>query len=407
MESQSINEKYKTDYLFLLVGGNPLPNLVAARLLAKDDCQIFLLKTKQTSEIAKLLEEQIIAGEIRVHVTAREIDEANGRSIENKLKNEILNDISPEKSVGLNYTGGTKPMAVHSYRVFKERFQNCCFSYLDARTLKMFISYGDEPTQSPYVGDKVRLSLQDIVALHGYYLNNLRTQPQFSELYRPLTQVHSNIEGIKEWREWDRGWLRTRDLTVLPIREQYPNLKPVIEAFEKFNNSPTNIASYLGQQDINSCRKWFDGEWLEEYVLDELSKIIDEIGIHSYGIDLRPLRNSKKKKSSSDKEEGDFQLDLAAMRGYQLFAISCIASRRADGETKNHLFQAYVRARQLGGDEARVALVCCVENPKDVQKEVEKSWDANGKIRVFGRTDLLNLSKSLKGWFETANQESL
>jgi hypothetical protein len=75
---------------------------------------------------------------------------------------------------------------------------------------------------------------------------------------------------------------------------------------------------------------------------------------------------------------------------------------KAGGETKKHLFEAYMRARQLGGDEARVALVCCVPNVDIVQAEIERKWHVSQQIRVFGRDDLIDLDKKFGEWFKNA-----
>ena len=114
------------------------------------------------------------------------------------------------------------------------------------------------------------------------------------------------------------------------------------------------------------------------------------------------------------------ELDVATVSGYQLFVLSCIATegmenmkvndrdepRAGDrGEAKRHLFEAYSRARQVGGDEARVALVSCVANPDTLKAEVVHEWDAEGKIEVFGRTHLRDLSTYLAKWFRSANQQ--
>jgi hypothetical protein len=65
------------------------------------------------------------------------------------------------------------------------------------------------------------------------------------------------------------------------------------------------------------------------------------------------------------------------------------------------LFEAYVRARQLGGDEAQVSLVCCHDDASALQQEIEEDWFTEGRIRVFGRRDLGELDGQLKDWFET------
>jgi hypothetical protein len=96
------------------------------------------------------------------------------------------------------------------------------------------------------------------------------------------------------------------------------------------------------------------------------------------------------------------QLDVAAIRGYQLFALSCTTSDKAE-RSKEHLLEAYVRARQMGGDEARVGLVCCYCDPAALQQEIEETWFTEGRVRVFGQRDLVNLPTLLQNWFETAN----
>lgn len=70
--------------------------------------------------------------------------------------------------------------------------------------------------------------------------------------------------------------------------------------------------------------------------------------------------------------------------------------------------EVFVRAAQLGGDEARFAAVtfCDDKNVRDLQREVTEAWDAQGKIKVFGRSHIPDLSKHLLQWFREANQEA-
>ena len=99
-----------------------------------------------------------------------------------------------------------------------------------------------------------------------------------------------------------------------------------------------------------------------------------------------------------------------------MFAFSCgTGVNRAELKTK--LFEAYFRAQQLGGDEARAALVCLYDDPISVEDEAQnlidmdamskagsepggrKSRDPREKVvRVFGRPDLKDLGKNLAEW---------
>lgn len=135
--------------------------------------------------------------------------------------------------------------------------------------------------------------------------------------------------------------------------------------------------------------------------MNEIVDLADDLSLHSYGKGLEPIRGSRKKAAAL------FDLDVAAMRGYQLFAISCmvagIQGKGPKNNYKEHLLEAYVRARQLGGDEARVALICHFGDPGLLQQEVEESWFAEGRIQVFGLPELSNLKDHLRNWFQTAN----
>lgn len=109
------------------------------------------------------------------------------------------------------------------------------------------------------------------------------------------------------------------------------------------------------------------------------------------------------KRTTEGNKKRNFQLDVALTFGYQLFAFSCMASERKSS-CKEHLLEVYVRARQLGGDEARVALVCGYENTRELQDEIEDEWFTEGRIRVFGMTELADLQNHIRRWLVEANQ---
>jgi hypothetical protein len=95
---------------------------------------------------------------------------------------------------------------------------------------------------------------------------------------------------------------------------------------------------------------------------------------------------------------------VVAMRGYQLFAISC-ANNKDKSAVKLKLTEAYVRSRQMGGDEARVAVVCRIppgdpqNSPKLIEQEMVEQLGAEGKIRVFGAEHIPTLRTHLQNWF--------
>jgi len=57
----------------------------------------------------------------------------------------------------------------------------------------------------------------------------------------------------------------------------------------------------------------------------------------------------------------------------------------------------------MGGDEARVALVCCYDKPEKIKKGF-MSQIPNDKVNVFGLGDLADLSEKLKTWIQEVDK---
>jgi hypothetical protein len=144
---------------------------------------------------------------------------------------------------------------------------------------------------------------------------------------------------------------------------------------------------------ITELAKWFDGKWLEHYTLWALQQVMHESRVHEDFLSLKTNKHG-------------FEIDVAVLRSYQLFAISCTTDSKK-GDVKLKLFEAYVRAHQLGGDEAKIGMVCFAppdqpdNNPVMIKKEIEEEWDAKDKFRVFGAQDILTLPTHLKDWFNS------
>jgi hypothetical protein len=89
-----------------------------------------------------------------------------------------------------------------------------------------------------------------------------------------------------------------------------------------------------------------------------------------------------------------FEIDVVVLRRHRLYVASCTAARRID-KCKSRSFEVAMRARQIGGDLARSALVCCLDGADSRGPYVDQLrcgiasiWDAPNTPRVFGRADL-------------------
>ncbi|MGQ9550233.1 MAG: hypothetical protein ACUVWS_16575, partial [Roseiflexus sp.] len=289
-----IADQYKSDHLFLLVGTNPLPNLVAAKLMLKPQGQLYLVHSDKTQPVAKRLERYRAATEQQPPQFVP-VDEADGAEIRRKIEH-VLENIR-NGQIGLNYTGGTKTMAVHAVRTmlgYQER-KRCpvTLSYLDARSNKMYIEHGnDKPFLTESLLYQVKPSIQDIVNLHAFKLvSEIETQAILPDLAAMLARLHQNDSAGREWRAWcdtvlrrqtrnEKGWRKEAEL--LNARIQAPigdPLKPFVDDLTQrgviIQNGEISIqqaCSSLGLKEGKYLCEWLDGKWLEHYVFDVLSQ---------------------------------------------------------------------------------------------------------------------------------------
>jgi hypothetical protein len=394
----SNTEKCRVDHLLLLVGKNPLPNAVAGKLLVKSGGSITLLHTKGTAAAAGRLAEFLSPTKFSDPVS---VEEADAHSIYQGIFKALSS--SHGQSVGLHYTGGTKAMSVHAYAAArrwseKEKQPLPQFSYLDARTLHLVIDPNDPLSCTPqfcFVGDKVNISLDHLISLHGWEFNKAkprpRTTPALPKTAAALAKLHSTPEGIAAWKSY------CKDAQVLPMPTS-DELKGLGVALrEEFSACPgehIEVAATIKR--LNLDNKWLTGGfWLEQHVLQCLLDLNEEhpdLSLHDCSQGVKPKVGKNQ----------DFDLDVVALRGYQLFAFSCGVKVKPEerGELKLKLFEAYVRARQLGGDEARVALVSTSADPQSLEEELERDINAEGQIKVFGQEHLGKLKEKLGCWIK-------
>lgn len=409
--------EYQVDHLFLLMGKNPLPNYVAARTLLREGGTPYFVHTKDTFDSAKRLRE-ILCNDLSKLKTAQLISledyECDSYYIQDKIcfyANQIKNE-----RVGLNYTGGTKAMSVHAYRALLRTHSDAIFSYLDPRRLEMCIDRED--------GERIRrkvslkLSLKEVFKLHVPDLKKpLITKPHLPDVAKVLAA------SSEEWSTWINNillpeakkkkpngtwgiWEGTQKLKslLLPIKGLPEQVVHVFQTKEFI--TPDELFSLkefqekgkfsLSKKPLEEAGEWLTGKWLEHYVLDQVQEKAKDYFIHDYAMSVNvPIK---------PETDDDFELDVAFMRNYQLFAISCTTDAKK-ALCKEKLFEAYLRANQLGGDESRVALVCCFDQPDALKAEIEVSIK-DRKIAVFGRDDLAELSDKISTWIEQSVEEA-
>jgi hypothetical protein len=361
--------KFRTQHLFLLMGTNPLPNYVAARLLAKPEGCIYFVLTDKTDKITDRLIETLKLNKGQFcKIPTEDADASN-------IYRQVSRYSEGKKDIGLNYTGGTKIMSVHAYRAIEKICPTAIFSYLDARELSMRIFKLNESSILPTpVGDSITLSFSDLLYMHNYTLKHIpKKDPIQPKVAGDLARVP--IEKLRAWCDFN---LRSGPGTPIKGRKKKSQRKELLDVKLPTDpclavlSSSLHGCSTLGElsekwkMDIVELAEWLDGKWLEHYTLWSINEVTLANNITDVGLGIEP-------------NEKAFEFDVAAMRGYQLFAISCTTDTKKK-MLKQKLFEAYIRARQMGGEEARVALVCSASpespesNPKKIEEELQDEW---------------------------------
>jgi len=452
---------YQVDHLLLLIGSNPVPNAVAGKLLTRPGGTITLIHSADGLYLAQRLKSWFVnAGYSDKNIGFTQVEESNATLVYERV-HEVLkqreNDFgnankAPMARVGLNYTGGTKVMSVHAYRALenwaKTHDREAIFSYLDARTLQMrFDRTPGRDAISFYVGLEVEIGIRDLLELHDWKLEKAPTAgPVLPQSAAALLTVHSNPTYARIWTEWLHNELfrnaRRREVIPPPIwiyqseeelqeKLERPasndrwksntDLRKLAVSWPNLSALGETMSNELGQSGVEylnltaakerGCRdevdfcKWLSGTWLESAVLTVLQNCPQGLHLKECCMDLQP------KVPHNGAGKTGFQFDVVAMRGYQLFAFSCSTESAEEsggkGRLKHKLFEAYVRAGQMCGVEACVALVCCArqETADELEDDMRYDFSPEGRIRVFGREHLEKLTQNIADWVREQSKE--
>ncbi|WP_239121347.1 MULTISPECIES: hypothetical protein [Spirulina sp. CCY15215] len=329
-------------------------------------------------------------------------------------------------------------MAVHAYRAILQETQNkrqeAIFSYLDPRRLEMCIDREDgDRIAIPIRSQDIAIKLETIFELHGRQFKKDKKSeeikpnkiPILPNLAKQLATVNQDEAKSTIWFHWlisifcegngDRNqsarkppkpngkrgnWKSKTALEQLSFpTNDLP--KEIVEEFSKHSFLDKNENLSLKQIKESGCFdniqdfcEWLDGLWLEYHLLQKIESIASKVGIIDYGMDFNI--------DLAGTEQG-FQFDLAFTYGYQIFAISCTTS---DDRSlcKSKLFEAYLRAQQMGGSEARVALLCFAKDIEGIKAEIIDLL-SDKQIKIFGREHLDSLDHEIFEWLQENDAE--
>ena len=218
-----------------------------------------------------------------------------------------------------------------------------------------------------------------------------KTFGQDSHFVYPNTAGQFEIPSTTNNNTWHQD--------ILPkLKNAYPNCTW---------NSGGNILCYPDcasatsdqKRDLEEMGRFLCGIWLEYAVYAAFKEVLEEI-------DQTPTQQDPTDDSRSNYDlfhnvyvrkntkgaNPHFELDVVVVLGYQVIVVSCgvTANRK---EIKLKAMEAYHRAKQLGGDEARAIMLCVATNRvvEGIQKELEDETGTKHPLRVWGKSQSGNI----------------
>lgn len=338
--------------LILTVGTNPLPVWVAWYHLKEKlekPIKVRLVHTAGTVAERDRLQQHCHDADFLAPIQTS----AGGPGTVRENIGVILNDLEGINNLHVHYTGGTKVMGVETVSAIEAQLpeiQNVRLqtSYLDPRGASGPTIVSREDSLVRDARQNVDLEFNLIALLNGFTLG------PFDHTY------------------WDRG---TRNTVVCPApgtpsQEQLTEGWRAITAGKPITDKLLEYGTYAAFKDA-----------LERISKNNISRNNCKL-FHSVHVQ----RDKKAIKP--------FELDVVAVLGYQIVVVSCTIDAKQD-MIKQKGMEAILRARQLGGDEARAIVLCSADSntAKLIEDELKDEMGSGSEpLQVWGRNKWRRLS---------------
>ncbi|MGI8912226.1 MAG: hypothetical protein ACR2JY_00300 [Chloroflexota bacterium] len=424
--------------LVLLVGMNPLPNWVVFKSLIAPGVPKHLVPDsvllvhssnpadKNSADVAENLRKQVDAS----GVTARKValnDPRDGKAVRSTVLAAVRRE-AKDTEVHLNYTGGTKEMAVSAYAAVTKAAQDrqirsATTSYLDVSQHRLRFDDGSFWPPARDLRSWVSISLRELLALHDRELLTREEMtgaaPKWQHSANAIWRLNYEAGGIAPvYRNWvhsqfarDGQAISIADLPdhggfTLPAGEPLSSLATALRQDLKISDASDQItwqdlytafgaANKRGRKAVqDDVRKFFPGGWLEYWLRGQLAT---RVARHADW----PLRHSVYARNVAGGTP--CELDLVLLCGYQLFIFSCTTDPKL---AKQKAFEVIHRAQQFGGEEARplVAVPLDGDGVAKLQQDVESDFGGAGNLQIWGLDQLRDLDRA---WAELLDRERL
>lgn len=377
--------------LVLLIGTNPLPNYVVAKYYIEQQQynHLVLIYTKEDINLGQAATKEFyekIRDKLKLtsdNHTPIELNNASEGSIIFATLNVLNNSnykefIEDAAIINVNYTGGTKAMSVHVFNFFNSKTSlknKTIFSYLDARKDRIIeekIENNVPENCNKFIDicNYVKVDIDTMLMLHGYQKKSENDYINYPMIKKIDAYFRDNnglfkFKEAQDFQEVIRGNFifknKLIDYYFLDLNKIKSNILDNINIKNLFPNSSE---LFNNEKNYKKNRIWIEyiinNHDYEHYIYEILNELKKNnlINFDFIGLNLKPEKNNV-----------DSDLDVYVIKGYKLFVIS--VTRQSDKMSVKHKgFEVLLRARQVGGEEAKAILFCPNQSEKDIHDEL-------------------------------------
>lgn len=369
-----------------LISAQATPNLTPLMDPATRPDEAVLVVSPDMAERATWLEEVLQPRGIKV--SRWPIDNPwDIESLNEQLSKRLLDRPDSDRFI-LNATGGTKPMSIAAFGIFREL--DLPIFYVHPELDRVIWLH---PKDRPSLDLADRLKLEPFLHAHGTSIKGSIERRGLDDRQRDI--CHYLIEEIDRFSRplsalnWlassaEQG-LRSRPLTELSHRD--PDLDLLIDRFEAngFLALKNDRLVFTSEED----RFFTNGGWLELHAYDICA------GLRKEGGKLQDLARNINVERTQRGQTIPNEIDLAALLDNRLYLLECKAKRwDAKGPGAEALYRLDSLTDLLGGLKAQAMLISYQSLPDHDRRRA-----ADLRIEVCAGRDLQRLGEKLRGWF--------
>ena len=389
--------------LILSIGSNPLPNYIVAKYLLSDERDKFEINHKlpkpdkimfayssMTEKFQKsIVEELDLSPSDLILVNFGCNNERNFNEIKSMVSrslDRLTEDLKQDNStIHLNYTGGTKPMALGLFSAV-EHFDGYevkkIYSDLSPSELKLTLP---EEVKYPNTGNMtsyVTIDIEQLYRLHG--LSKTKAKREYTGFPKQGKSIEFLFDKTRDYKNGDEYFYSELWEPEYDSKNKETLLKSIEGAF--------NIDDKISDKQMKKLRKYIRGTWLEEYLYMTIRELQDDKNTHITDVaqDIETRVSGR-----------EFQVDVITIQGCKPILFTCTTDDSAPG-CKGKAFEGIYRSEQIGGEHSKTVLVCMADNcdkdgnrtdnqdyqTLDLIKKDMSQFDAERNFTILGIDDI-------------------